>query len=128
MEVRRFTELLEDDERRAGIKDAMAWGYPREIEEREIGASVWVRYGPDCIFWLNGVSEDELGLHIAIRPESRGSLSGRRLFIGIETIAQLCGATNLRALLPPGSEPLRLYLHRLGWRDYEGGMIRNLGR
>ena len=124
---RRFYEIVDDAEREVVAKDIAAWGYYRELVEHELEVSVFVRYGHDCIIWLNEHGESGLNFHIVIEPHSRGSLSSRRLFMGLEVIAELLGAQYLQASLYPGDDVNRNYCARLGWRENDEGYVRFLG-
>lgn len=124
---RRFSQVVDKDELDAVESDISAWGYPRALVDGERDQSTFLRYGDDCIFWLNIHAETGLNFHICIDPSSRGKLNGRRLFTGIEVIAELLGASHLQAVLIHSDEPkLKNYCARLGWRENEQGYIRFL--
>jgi hypothetical protein len=55
---------------------AVAWGYPRAIDEQELLLGHWFRYGP-LVFWLVGDAKcqaGELGLHLVIDPSHRSEI------------------------------------------------------
>lgn len=127
MEHRRFSQVVDDDELDAMESDLTTWGYPRGLVEGEREHSTFIRYGDDCIFWFNIHAETGLNFHVCVDPSSRGKISYRRFFTGVEVIAELLGASHLQATLVERDEiELRSYCQRLGWRKNEQGYIRLL--
>ncbi len=78
--------------------------------------------------WLNNHGTG-LNWHIVINPKMRGRYTAAeidRYFHGLETIAELLGATHLQAILRPEWRALRIYCARRGWRENDEGYIRLL--
>jgi len=131
---RYIREVLPED-RYAAAAEAMAWGYPRPIEEDEAERSAWVRYGDDVLVWFESCELPKtLALHGCATPSARGALGSPRAMIAVEVVAELLGAERLLAFAAsPGgnselpSRAMRRYLRMRGWQECEFGNFRDLG-
>lgn len=135
----RFWNSVAHDDRHGAAEQAMAWGYPREIEDEEVDASSWLRFGDDVIVWFGlGINDESLTPYLCIKPESRGRVASARAMTGIEIVGELLGAKFLYMFLPPPeiwedtryppAMVTRRALRRYGWVDCgDFGIKRNLG-
>ena len=131
---RYIREVLPED-RPAAAAEAMAWGYPRPIEEDEAERSAWVRYGDDVLVWFDtGPEPDALAVHGCAAEEARGALGSPRAMIAMEVVAELLGASRLYSVTGlVGQETrvprkaMRRYLRMRGWQECEFGNFRDLG-
>jgi hypothetical protein len=111
--VRRFREITD-----AGLEkiapDLAAWGFPRALGEGELGASTWVRYGQDVIWWLTQVRDTlDANFHIVVRPEARGTIEEELFFAVVYATAEYLGYERLCAV--PSEPVVGNRLIRLGW-------------
>jgi hypothetical protein len=54
---------------------AVAWGFPREIDEQELLLGAWFAFGEHMRFWFfesADLAKGEIGVHVAISPNHRG--------------------------------------------------------
>ena len=130
--MRRFREMKQPDWDQ--IEDDLeSWGYFREIEPWEWGVSIWMRWGPDVIFWYNRASNNgepqALALHIARAPMSLiqlRKLDTSRFFHGVEVIAEILDAQKLVAILSRDACNLRRHLSKRGWTEEGDWMVKSL--
>lgn len=104
--------LTDNADQADAILDAIAWGYPREITDRELEVADWFRFGEGCVYWFEPVSNESAGFHISIRADQRGRVYPRSLFSVVRTSACLFGYKTLLVLRPP--EKVAEYLGRMG--------------
>ncbi len=126
---RRFCQIVEPDDLKQAVAEIRDWGYPRELGEGEVEQSIFLGFGVDLITWLNRDGDTGLNWHIVIDPKSRGRFTAEevdRYFWGLDTIADLMGASHLQATLAPEMRKLRIYCARRGWSENDGGYIRSL--
>lgn len=126
---RRFCQIVDDDQLDQAEADIRDWGYPRALLEGERKKSVFLGFGPDLITWLNADGDTGLNWHLVIDPKSRGRFNAEevdRYFAGLDTIADLLGATHLQATLTSEQKKLRNYCARRGWSENDRGYIRSL--
>jgi hypothetical protein len=131
----RYVREVMAEERCAAAAMAMAWGYPRPIEEDEAERSSWVRYGDDVLVWFESCELPKtLKLHGCAAPSARGALGSPRAMIAAEVVAELLGAERLWAFAavpgsssPPPPRAMRRYLRMRGWQECEFGNFRDLG-
>lgn len=100
-----------------------AWGYPRELTAHEVNLGSWFSYGMDVIFWFAPIPvlPGVVALHVAVDPESqrRHGSHARRLFAGIEVLADLLNVQCLVAADCTDTGVVAGYLERLGWEQRE---------
>jgi len=111
----RFTEARSAADKHVLAGIAQAWGYPRELDELEIEASWWLRYGPG-IAWLTPYDTD-LQFHLVVDPANRGRFA-RFFLTGITVIGQLLGYERLVCFGEQTPE-VASYLRRMGWAELE---------
>lgn len=119
---RRFRQLMTSEEKRLAMRDAVNWGYPRQIHLRELQLAGWFRFGPDCIFWFDPVPSIDMTcvLHMVVAPMSRRRhyAAARTLFRGIDVIADLFCLERLISNDCIDGGKVADYLERLDWRPY----------
>lgn len=121
----RFREACDLDAKRALWFVAQHdYGYPRELEPRELELSWWFSYGP-AIAWLCPY-EDALQFHLAVDPSSRAKYA-RFFLTGITVIGQLLGYERLVWFGVPDDQ-VASYLRRLGWTEFDQGLEYPLDR
>lgn len=117
--MRRFRHLTQPGDIGLAAYDVDMWGYPRPIEEIELTESGWWRYGHDCILWIQAVKEERMTgiLHLCVAPSSRvvHKMGARRLFQGVDILADLYCLELLIATDCEEGGPVADYLRRLGW-------------
>lgn len=126
---RRFCQIVSDEDLDQAEADIRDWGYPRALVAGERENSVFLGFGIDLITWLNADGGTGLNWHLVIDPKSRGRFSAKevdRYFCGLDTIAELLGATHLQATLTSSQRKLRIYCARRGWSENDRGYIRSL--
>ena len=125
--MRRFRQLLEMEEKRIAMKDAIDWEYPRRIHLAELGRAGWFRFGPDVIFWVDPVPEIPMTcvLHLVVAPMSRSRhyAAARTLFRGIYVIADLSCMERMISNDCVEGGKVADYLLRLGWTPYSTDAI-----
>jgi hypothetical protein len=130
--TRRLRELRTPEERHLAAAEAHAWGYPRTIRPDEIEGSVWLRYGPDVIWWLQqdtDCEDNEIRLHVCVAPGARSRVYPRRWMTAVEVVAELLpGDFGQLRVTPTGAYEREVagYLERWGWTRGGGGWYKRL--
>ena len=123
-------ELTEPAEVIEAVEDVIAWGFPRDIEQYEIGLGSWFRMGRAVVWWYeppHPVAPHAGIIHLCVNPEVRGRWPVRRWSVAAEVIAELMGFT-LLVFWPMGERDKILeYALRLGWRQEGERLVRHLG-
>jgi hypothetical protein len=123
----RLEEMRTDFEKFGACLDVEGWGYPRHINVAEVDMALWLRYGPDVVFWFvaMGESPGELVVHACVRPEMRSRAYPREWFVIVKMIAQLLRFDRLRFLGEDG-DLVASYLRRWGWETDADGLFLDL--
>ena len=125
--MRRFRQMQTPGEIGLAAGDVENWGYPREVEEAELVECGWWRYGHDAVLWFANVPDIPMAgvLHLCVHPETRRKhlVGARRLFRGVDILADLFCLELLIANDCQEGGPVADYLRRLGWkRETLGGI------
>lgn len=118
MGERFFRELTSLDDRRSAASDAIAWGFPREIDDDEVRGSFWFRLEDRLVFWFERVPGfTDLWLHLVVAPTYRYRWPVIDWIEAYQAAAIAKGAKRVR-YQPFGDDrdgKVPEYLARIGW-------------
>lgn len=125
MSDRRFRQALTVEERRSMCEIVRAWGYPRELDEREAEFSNFYWWGRNFILWFNcdgQLQENEMLVHVASQAGKvvLGKHELRRFLVGMGVLGEMAHADVLRYFPVEGSW-LDRHMAFLGWKEDERG-------
>lgn len=122
---RLFQKLEAGDQIAKAARDAVAWGFPREVQPIEILQADWFRMGPSVVFWFEHYPISSTWfVHLAVAPEARRRWGQRRWLRWIEDYARSEGATEIGFVRAVGCEQSEDYVRRLGWSETPYGLAR----
>lgn len=84
--------LLTESEQGEAWELIEEWGYPHPKEAYPSVVMVEVGSPPKAYVWFEYISEDQLLIHMAAKPEHRGTWLTRKMISKLHTVFELLGA------------------------------------
>ncbi len=111
------------------------WGYPREIDPKEIELGWWMKLERphvriEAFAWLlSGPRPSSVWLHVARNSDGSVTLGSERIMLKLETVAELMDADRIYVKVEthPRRCVMERYLRIHGWCRDEHGFYRELG-